>query len=181
MQERSRLMDHVMVVDQHVRYALILQFGSGLALSSLHGFIPGGHPVLLSIAVFTLLWLVFIETVHRNRDNNTGRYLARIDRVMRYVLLLALLVIASGFIADTGELPYWYRWKLALFAGVVLCGLGIRLVLISQFRIWTLMKNDGVNDERDLYIRQCYIRATAILLLLWLFIIMITSLSVIKV
>ena len=33
--ERDRLMEHVMDVDQHVRYALVLQAGLGVALVSL--------------------------------------------------------------------------------------------------------------------------------------------------
>ena len=43
--ERDRLMQHVMDVDQHVRYALILQAGLGAALAALLGHVPGGAPV----------------------------------------------------------------------------------------------------------------------------------------
>lgn len=43
--KRSRLMNHVMRVDQHVRYALILQATLGTALAALQGIIPGGETV----------------------------------------------------------------------------------------------------------------------------------------
>ena len=42
--ERNRLMEHVMHVDQHVRYALVLQAGLGFGLATLYGMIPGGEP-----------------------------------------------------------------------------------------------------------------------------------------
>ncbi|MEO5829905.1 MAG: hypothetical protein ABIQ36_04990, partial [Rhodanobacter sp.] len=41
--ERNRLMEHVMHVEQHVRYALVLQAGLGFALAALYGFVPGGE------------------------------------------------------------------------------------------------------------------------------------------
>jgi hypothetical protein len=40
--ERTRLMEHVMDVDQHVRYALVLQAALGTALAALYGLVPGG-------------------------------------------------------------------------------------------------------------------------------------------
>ena len=40
--ERSRLMDHVMHVDQHVRYALVLQLALGISLAALNGYLPFG-------------------------------------------------------------------------------------------------------------------------------------------
>ena len=43
--ERDRLMEHVMHVDQHVRYALVLQAALGTALAVTYGYIPGGRDV----------------------------------------------------------------------------------------------------------------------------------------
>ncbi len=72
------------------------------------------------------------------------------------------------------------RWKLALFAGVILCGVGIRLALISHFRTWAIMARDGPTDATNAIIRRTYGRATSVLLLLWLFIAAIAVLSVWK-
>ena len=47
--ERNRLMEHVMHVDQHVRYALVLQAGLGFGLATLYGMIPGGEPLAWAI------------------------------------------------------------------------------------------------------------------------------------
>ena len=40
--ERNKLMEHVLDVDQHVRYALVLQAVLGTILAALIGYIPGG-------------------------------------------------------------------------------------------------------------------------------------------
>ena len=40
--DRNRLLEHVLDVDQHVRYALILQVWLGTTLGALLGYFPGG-------------------------------------------------------------------------------------------------------------------------------------------
>ena len=63
--ERDRLLDHVFDVDQHVRYALILQLGLGTALAAMLGYIPGGTGVAGAAAAVATLWLVLVEITHR--------------------------------------------------------------------------------------------------------------------
>lgn len=178
--DRARLMDHVMHVDQHVRYALVLQATLGLMLSVSYGFIPGDQTVIIAIAVCGLLWLGFVEAVHRLRKQPAGKKLARIDRISRYLLLLVLLAMALGVLGGDWPLPGWLRWKLAAFAGVVASGVGIRLALIAHFRTWSEMAKEGVTPERNATIKRCYIRATSVLGVLWVFIAVIVYLSVAK-
>ena len=77
-------------------------------------------------------------------------------------------------------MPEWLRWKLALFAGVIACGVGIRFALIAHFRTWAVMARDGSTEATNAIIRRTYVRATSILGLLWIFIAAITVLSVSK-
>ena len=65
--QRDRLMDHVMNVDQHVRYALVLQASLGAMLASSYGYIPGGSSVVIGTGLFGIAWLAFVEAVHRLR------------------------------------------------------------------------------------------------------------------
>jgi hypothetical protein len=81
--ERAQLMEHVMHVDQHVRYALVLQATLGLMLTALYGFVPGGSTLAWSAALVGGLWLAFIEAVHRLRHRAPGATHARIDRSSR--------------------------------------------------------------------------------------------------
>ncbi len=169
-QERTRWMDHVMNVDQHVRYALVLQAGLGFMLAALFGFIPGGRASAWAVAGVATLWLAFVELAHRLRGRPAGRWVAALDRRMRYLFIVLLLALSAGWIGATWPMPFWLRVKLALFAGVMACGVGIRLALLAHFRTWALMASEGPTPRTDATIRRVYVRATSVLALLWLFI-----------
>jgi hypothetical protein len=178
--ERARLMEHVMHVDQHVRYALALQVILGTALSALYGYVPGEGELALAAALLGILWLAFIEAVHRLRHKPAGKALAAIDRGSRYLLMAVLLAVAARLLGGDWPMPDWLRWKLVLFAGVIACGVGIRFALIAHFRTWAEMARDGPSEATNAIIRRTYVNATAILVLLWLFIAVIAVLSVWK-
>lgn len=178
--QRDRLMDHVMHVDQHVRYALVLQTALGTMLAAAYGMLPGGRPLVIAAGLAGLAWLAFVEAVHRLRKRPLGPALARIDRASRYLLMAALLAIAAGLPGADWPLPSWLRWKLAAFAGVIACGVGIRLALIGHFRTWARMAAGEVSANHQGALRRSYWRATSILGLLWLLIAVITVLSVVK-
>jgi len=177
---RSRLMEHVMDVDQHVRYALVLQTCLGLALAARFGYVPGANATAVGVGMAGLLWLCYVELVHRLRHHPYGKLLAQIDRALRYVLIVVLLIAAAGGFSAALSFPDWLQWKLALFAGVMLCGVAIRFALMAHFSTWAQMQNDGATPEHNAVIQRTYVRATGILLLLWLFIAGIVVLSIIK-
>ena len=178
--ERQRLIDHVMVVDQHVRYALVLQAMLGTMLAASYGLVPGGDRIVAIAGAIGIAWLAFVEAVHRLQGTVTGNALAAIDRGSRYVLVAILLALASGLVGGEWAMPLWLRLKLGLFAGVMACGVGIRFALIAHFRTWAVMASDGVSPERNAVIARTYVRATSVLVLLWVFIAAIVAVSVIK-
>ncbi|MGQ5701938.1 hypothetical protein ACUJ46_07815 [Sandaracinobacteroides sp. A072] len=178
--ERARLMEHVMHVDQHVRYALVLQAMLGTMLAAAYGLVPGGDMLLWAALGAGLVWLGFVEAVHRLRHAPLGKRLGAIDRGSRYVLMALLLALAFGVLGGGWGMPLWLRLKLGLFAGVMACGVGIRFALIAHFRTWAEMARDGVTDVRNRVIEQTYVRATLVLLLLWVFIAAIVVVSVVK-
>lgn len=178
--ERDRLLDHVMDVDQHVRYALILQLGLGTALAALYGYLPGGAALAVVAGLFAAAWLVLVELTHRRRKSSAGTMLALADHAVRHAVLLALLV--HGALSLTGLLraPGWLAWKVILFAGVIVCGVGIRLTLVRYFAVWQEIGAHGSDAALESRLRQDYRRATSVLVVLWLLIAAITVLSVVK-
>lgn len=178
--ERARLMEHVMHVDQHVRYALVLQAGLGFMLAISYGFIPGGDTAFWATGIIMILWLGFVEAVHRLRHNKTGLFFASIDRASRYVLITLFLALAFQLIGGGWPAPMWLRIKFGLFAGIILCGVGIRFALIEHFRTWKIMASEGVTDARNDVIKRTYIKATSVLALLWIFIAALVIVSVLK-
>lgn len=178
--ERTRLMEHVMHVDQHVRYALVLQASLGPAIAAIYGYIPGGESAAIGFGIFGALWLAFVEAVHRLRHSPVGKTLASIDRSSRYVLMALLLAVAFGLIGGAWPMPGWLRWKLALFAGVMMGGIGIRFALIGHFRTWAIMAREGPDDATNAIIKRIYVRATSVLVLLWVFLAAMAIISIWK-
>ena len=178
--ERDRLMEHVMDVDQHVRYALVLQAGLGFTLATLYGYLPGGAPAALMCASLAVIWLAFVEVIHRLRHRPEGRALAKVDRVSRYVLMAVLVAIALGLVIPASSIPLWLRIKLGLFACVIASGVGIRLALIGHFRTWAIMAREGPSDRTNKVIRRTYWQATLVLIGLWVFIGALVCVSVLK-
>ena len=179
-EERKRLMEHVMDVDQHVRYALVLQAGLGTVLAALLGYFPGGTTLAWTAGLATLLWLAFVEIVHRQRHGASGRKLAFLDRLIRYALLTALVLGGLAAVFGAFTLQGWLAWKLVLFGAVIACGIGIRYYIIQFFGIWRQIEAQGSSPSRERAIRRNYMAGTSILGLLWLCIAAIALLSILK-
>ncbi len=178
---RNRLMDHVLDVDQHVRYALALQLVLGALLAGELGYIPGGAASMAIVAGLGALWLGFIEWAHRRRLQPAGARLARFDRLSRYglMLVLAWVAVAGNDMWDL-TLPLWLRLKIGLFIGVMLCGVAIRFALIALFRTWRQLAADKPETATEHTIRRIYWQATRYLFVLWGLILAIVVLSVVK-
>lgn len=178
--ERTRLMQLVMNVDQHVRYALVIQFGLGFAIAALFGYIPGGNATAIGFAIFTVLWLLYIEVTHRLLHRPLGKKLASLDRRSRYVLMACLFAIALGLVGGAWDLPYWIRLKLGLFATVMACGVAIRFSVLARFKTWAVMQASGVTDAHNDVVKRTYLISTGILVLLWLIIFAMVAISLYK-
>ena len=178
--DRDRLMSHVLDVDQHVRYALVLQVALGSTLAALLGYVPGGKSVAIVAALVGVAWLLFVELVHRLRSRPIGQILATVDRGIRY-LLIALLIGTWGVgVLGSAQLMPWLAWKLLMFAGVLLCGVGIRIQIMNFFKVWRVIGEKGISDGLQQQVAAIYVRATSILVGLWVFIGVIAVLSIVK-
>ena len=178
--ERDRLMDHVMDVDQHVRYALILQAGIGTALAALLGYLPGGRALAIGALVVAAAWLILTEFTHRLRKSKSGPAVARVDHAIRYLAIAFIAALCAAVYFGYFSMPRWLTIKLMLFAGVIACGVGIRRQLIRFFATWGAIAAEGSDDGREREIRRIYISATSILVGLWLLIAGIVLLSWVK-
>jgi hypothetical protein len=118
--------------------------------------------------------------VHRLRHAAAGATLAAIDRGLRYGLMALLVAIAAGALGQSWPMPGWLRLKLGLFAGVMACGVVIRLALIRHFTTWADMARNGVTAAGNAVIRRTCVQATSVLVVLWLFIAAIVVASVQK-
>ena len=68
--------------------------------------------------------------------------------------------IMRNLIGGHWPMPAWLRWKLALFAGVLMCGVGIRIALISHFSLAPLLALVAVDGTAALS-AWCFAAVTA--------------------
>lgn len=178
--DRDRLLEHVLDVDQHVRYALILQVSLGTAIGALLGYLPGGGALAGVATLFGIAWMALVELTHRLRRNQSGRSMALVDRAVRYAAILTAVLVAAGTLIGCFSIASWLAIKLALFAGVIASGLGIRIELIRYFQVWHAIRVEGSSDDHEQQLRYRYKTSTTILVLLWLLIATIVAVSVLK-
>lgn len=172
--ERDALLAHVMKVDQHVRYALVLQLSLGFILAFRLGYLPGSTMMMTVALISGLTWLCLVEVTHRVTHR---QWIATVDRMLRYVVIIGLIGLAM---LAPKTMPFWLATKLLCFAAVMSCGVGIRLILIRLFNVWAEIGVDGSTASRESSVRKIYWQATSVLLLLWVFIIAIAVLSLLK-
>ncbi len=178
--ERDKLMDHILDIDQHVRYAMVLQVGLGTALAAELGYLPGGSTLAAVAGVVAVVWLALVEVTHRLRSQPAGSSLARIDRGTRYIVIAVTLALATAGLTGYFNLSGWLALKLGLFAGAIISGLGIRFELIRWYQVWNEIDAEGSTPDREQRLRRRYASATAVLVGLWFFIAGIAALSVFK-
>jgi hypothetical protein len=178
--ERDRLMEHVMDVDQHVRYALVLQAGLGTILGAQYGYFPGGDALAWTAAILMAAWLALVEVTHRRRATPAGRRLAAFDRGLRWAAVALLVTLSVAALSGRAPVAPWLAWKLLAFAGVIACGLAIRFALMRFYRNWEVIRREGSSEAREREVRAVYAQATGVLGLLWAFIAVITMLSIAK-
>jgi hypothetical protein len=178
--DRDRLLEHVLDVDQHVRYALILQVWLGTTLGALLGYLPGGMVLAGAATLMGIAWLALVELTHRLRSRPAGRALGLIDRTIRYAAIVTAAMIAIGTLMGYLSVAGWLAVKLALFAGVIVSGLGIRFELVHYFAVWNTIRLEGSSEERERLLRRRYKSSTTVLVLLWLLVATIVAVSVLK-
>ena len=139
LEERKRHMETAYRIDILARTGIVLLLPLGLHMGKLYGFIP-----LLEGAgiwwmwLFFAIWLAMTWTAFIKRETDLGIKVTRLEELLRYPLILAILVV--GFLAlggsgpvETAEGNHWYPWKMILYAFALCIGLFLRLVM----RRWT--------------------------------------------
>ena len=88
--------------------------------------------------------------------------------------------MARPLVNSSSALAGWLAVKLALFAGVIVSGLGIRFELVHYFAVWNTIRLEGSSEERERLLRRRYKSSTTVLVLLWLLVATIDVVSVLK-
>jgi hypothetical protein len=142
--QRLKLWDFLLLVDQHPRMALILTIPLGFQLAADLELSPIKGNALALLWFASVLWFAYIWVLHYSIGKSHYRLLNKIDVGFRYVLIAVLLVtgLASVF-ADGPMAAKWLGAKVALFALIIACGLGIRYYIIQVYAVLPQYRAEG--------------------------------------
>lgn len=107
---------------------LILPVGFHLAWKLRMLLVPG--EVIAAIWLICLGWLAMVLFLHFRHGSPRHGALTRFDFAFRVAAILALATFALiSLVSDAGFRLDWVAWKLLVFAGLITCGLIIRVKL----------------------------------------------------
>lgn len=184
----SRLSD---LLDLGPRSALVLLLSLGLVLTHLGGWGfagSGGRALAWAAGLLGPLWLAGVwHQFWVTRGDRAAVHL-RIQRAFRPVDLI-LRVTISGALGVTAVLSLvaagplaapWLSLKLILFAGIVLCGVGLRLLIPHIVEKVGAIVAAGSSPEREAALSRTAVVTEALVWLIWAQIALITWLAVVK-
>lgn len=180
--ERMRLWDFLLDVDQHVRNAMIMSVPLGFTLASMLGLVPLAAPAMWALWLVSALWFWFMWMVHWRRQAPEGAVLAKWDWRVRYVLIA--LFGGSGLYSLLTGWPYptaWLALKVMLLAGAIICGIFVRHYIREAYRsalpaIAAGRATPADNEE----FRVLMVKGTWALVVLWVILFTIGALGALK-
>ncbi|MDJ0700717.1 MAG: hypothetical protein QNJ07_12745 [Woeseiaceae bacterium] len=117
-------------LDQAPRICMTMMLPLGLHLLWRMNILPYDAVVMALIWILCFAWLAMVIALHVARPSRAKAGLTRFDFWFR--LILALDLIAMGLVAlltDMIAMPDWAALKIAIFGGLVGCGLIVRIRL----------------------------------------------------
>ncbi|MCS6804619.1 MAG: hypothetical protein RMM98_10820 [Acidobacteriota bacterium] len=183
------------LLDMGPRSALVILLMLGLYMTHLGEFGlsgPTGSLLAQVSALIGLLWLAGVWhqywVTHPPAGQTRSPAHVRFQRAFRTFdiywrvgvsLALALLAVAS--LAGAGPFrSAWLAWKLILFAGIVACGVGIRIVIPRIVACMSDIAANGSSPEREARLTQVARPAQMFVWSIWLLLILISWLAVAK-
>jgi hypothetical protein len=155
-------------VDMAPRTALILAAPTGISLAAAKGWMVVVDWKLAVLWLGFLAWLALAWIIHL-KHLAPGALMRRIDLVIRWIVMAKLIGLAvwPGPLFSGETLPLFLKWKCAILAACIGCGLLIRLMLAPFGPAFGAMVRDGATASTDATIAATLSRARPIVILLW--------------
>lgn len=179
--QRMKLWDFLLLVDQHPRNALILSLPLGFQLAADLDLSPVKGPMLAMIWAASIAWFVFIWVLHYQIGKPAYRPLNRMDLTLRYTLIVVLFLIGAGSVLGEGPLAAkWLGAKVALYALIIACGMGIRHYIAKVYAIFPQYQAEGSTPEIESVITHALNWGSYVLYVLWALVLLIGYLGAAK-
>jgi sorbitol-specific phosphotransferase system component IIC len=150
--------------------ALVMMLPVGISLALIGGYatLPDGWagPAIVVAWVASLAWLFLVVKLYGGASPG----LTKLDYAIRYVVIAALLIAAVASFMGRGPVSPkapWLAVKLVVFAGIIVCGLGIRVVFKPFAMAFGKLVTEGSSPAVEAAMKQAQTRVRPVVLTLW--------------
>jgi hypothetical protein len=131
-------------------------------------FVP--HPLWQTVGMWLLapVWLGMVLTIHVNEGKPLAKFVARVDYWFRWIIVVYLLASVSvSFVTGRLSDEPWVGAKLAIFAGLVFCGLMIRVYIPDYVKGIHALAGSSVTDESNVRMAKSLNQCRPFVLAIW--------------
>ena len=154
-------------LDQVPRICMTLMLPLGLHLAWRLGALPVSGVVIVLIWLAAAGWLTMVVSLHAMAQSRGKAMLTTFDYGFRLLLALTLLGLGIwGWLA--ASMPYWVAAKLAIYGGLVGCGLMVRRVLKPFGPAFASLAAGQIDDAGNRAIRTSLGKTRPFVVTIWI-------------
>ena len=155
-------------VDLGPRISMTLTLPLGVHLAWALGLMPFGPMTLAAIWCVCLGWLAMVIALHAAAGGRFKSALTGFDFRFRVAVALGLIGAGLYSLLGPGTLAYWIAAKLAIFGGLVGCGVLIRMRLKPFLAAYARLAGGTVTDADNAAMRKHLGATRPIVVTIWL-------------
>jgi len=140
-------------LDQAPRICMTMMLPLGTHLAWRMGILQIDAILMSVIWLLCIGWLTMVITLHTAAQSKGKAMLTTFDLFFRLTLSLGLIVGGLYSLLGSGTLPYWLAAKIAIFGGLIGCGLLVRIKLKPFGPAFANLARGEVSDADNAAIR----------------------------
>ena len=146
---RSVALKIMLACDMGPKLAMPLIFILGAQLGQMSGFISLSSWALILLWGLTALWFMNVAILYFKEGTEFAHRLARFDFWFRTCVVIGLITWVVWGMTNQAFAGQWFGWKVLIFAGMVFCGIMIRLNLKPFIPAFVKMMSEGASQATD--------------------------------
>ena len=155
-------------VDQVPRICMTMTLPLGVHLSWRIGMLPISTTIVTLIWIVSFAWLAMVITLHNAKPSPKKAILTTFDFWFRVVV--AALLIGTGVSALMGawSTPDFIAWKLAIYGGLISCGLLVRIKLKDFGPAFVAIASGNVTDDVNAAVHRTLGGTRPFVIMIWI-------------
>ena len=155
-------------LDQVPRMCMTMMLPLGVHLAWRMGALPITGSIVTLAWLVALGWLAMVIYLHAAKPSAGKTLLTRFDFWFRLVMSLSLIAAGVAGLLGAWPTPYFIAWKLAIFGGLIGCGLIVRVKLKDFGPAFAAIAGGNVTDDVNAAIHRSLGGTRPFVVLIWI-------------